>query len=307
MSAFLKQWPFSSHLRQESRRCLASCSKARWHQRLRQFAVGDVDETLAAVVHFLLSHIDWLIHVLNSRLFLSPPGVVDGRLLQGQACAGVQNHGGLHKGPELCAAPVASPLGRNWPRGLQRLALLQQTSEQHSGGRLAPTEPLTVQLSTGSSSVCVCVFVCHSRSSTISARAACCSSAAWVEPDTTTRSPTAGEAAPILTSWPMRWDCGPSTLQSPTLETSWWGLSLRADRHPYNTASKDNLDATKTVYKQIQILIFWFVCCSRTSVICAGLRKFRKSTQTIKIYSRFWQRCITLFVINHHGEQVVAR
>lgn len=86
--------------------------------------------------HSLSSRTDSLIHLLNWRLFLSLPGVVDGRLLQGQARAGVQNHGGLHKGPKLCAAPVTSPLGRNWPRGLQRFTLLQQTSEQHSGRRL---------------------------------------------------------------------------------------------------------------------------------------------------------------------------
>lgn len=69
-----------------------------------------------------------------------PSGVVDGRLLQGQACVGVQNHGGFHKGPELCAASVASSLGRNRPRGLQWLTLLQQTPEQHPGRRLVETE-----------------------------------------------------------------------------------------------------------------------------------------------------------------------
>lgn len=72
--------------------------------------------------------------------FLLPSGVVDGRLLQGQACVGVQNHGGFHKGAELCAASVAPPMGRNRPCGLQRVALLQQTPEQHPGRRLAGRE-----------------------------------------------------------------------------------------------------------------------------------------------------------------------
>lgn len=125
--------------------CLPSWAKTQWRQRLRQFVVGAVCETL---IHSLLT--DRFTDSRSERvtLPLSTPGVVDGRLLQGPACAGVQDHGGFHEGPELCAAPVAPPLGGNWPRGLQRFALLQQTSEQHSGRRPAPTEPLSTESST---------------------------------------------------------------------------------------------------------------------------------------------------------------
>lgn len=73
-------------------------------------------------------------------LVAPPSGLVDGRLLQRAARAGVQDHGGLCKGAELCAAPVAPRLGWDRPRGLQRLPVLQQAPEQHPGRSRSVTE-----------------------------------------------------------------------------------------------------------------------------------------------------------------------